>query len=671
MLRWPPMIVDRPPLVSTALLGVTHEAASARRERAASGIAWSRRLPVGAELVPDGGVHFRVWAPRRRRVEVVFEGGVYREGLALLESEQGGYFSGHDAAAAAGVRYRYRLDDDETLYPDPASRFQPDGPHGPSEVVDPSAFRWTDGAWQGAALKGQVLYELHVGTFTVEGSWAAAARQLSELARLGVTCLEIMPIADFPGRFGWGYDGVNLFAPTRLYGRPDDFRQFVDQAHANGLAVLLDVVYNHLGPDGNYLAAFSDAYVTERYRNEWGEAINFDGPDAGPVRELYIANAGYWIDEYHLDGLRLDATQQVFDSSATHILTEIGDQVRAMARGRSTIIVAENEPQETKLVRPVEQGGYGLDALSNDDFHHSAVVALTGRNEAYYTDYHGTPQELISAVKYGYLYQGQHYSWQKKRRGTLATDLDPATFVTFIQNHDQIANTARGERLYTQTSPDRYRAMTALMLLAPATPMLFQGQEIAASAPFRYFCDHAGDLALQVREGRAEFLRQFPSIKALIDGPSQAESVLSDPGSPGTFERCKIDWSERERNAGVHMLHVDLLRLRREDPVLGAGRSGRVDGAVLGPEALVLRFFGSAGGDHGDDRLLLVNLGRDLNRQIVPEPLLAPPEGHVWETMFSTNDAQYGGGGTGPIETDEGWYVPGQAAVVLRPRVAR
>jgi maltooligosyltrehalose trehalohydrolase len=586
----------------------------------------------------------------------------------LLEPKPGGYFAGQVAEAGAGLRYRYRLDGDETLYPDPASRFQPDGPHGASEVIDPSTFHWTDDAWRGAQIKGQVLYELHVGTFTVEGTWAAAAHKLPELAQLGVTCLEVMPVADFPGRFGWGYDGVNLFAPTRLYGRPDDFRQFVDQAHANGLAVILDVVYNHVGPDGNYLAQFSKAYISERYLNEWGEALNFDGPDAGPVREFFIGNAGYWIDEYHLDGLRLDATQQMFDNSPTHILTEIGQRVREAARGRATIISSENERQETKIVRPVERGGYGLDALWNDDFHHSAMVALTGRNEAYYTDYHGTPQELISAVKYGYLYQGQHYAWQKQRRGTPALDLDPSAFVSFIQNHDQIANTARGERVHAQTSPGRYRAMTALMLLAPATPLLFQGQEFAASAPFLYFCDHTPELASQVQQGRAEFLRQFPSIKTLIDAPSNGGAVLPDPGSLDTFERCKLDWSERERHADVYSLHVDLLRLRREDPAFAATRRGRVDGAVLGPEALVLRFFGSSGGDHGEDRLLIVNLGRDLDPRIVPEPLLAPPEGCVWETALSTDEPRYGGSGVAPVETDEGWHVPGNAAVVLRPR---
>ena len=362
----------------------------------------------------------------------------------------------------------------------------------------------------------------------------------------------------------------------------------------------------------------------------------------------------------------------MFDASPTHILTEIGQRVREMARGRATIITSENERQETRIVRPVARGGYGLDALWNDDFHHSAMVAMTGRNEAYYTDYHGTPQELISAVKHGYLYQGQHYAWQKNRRGTPALDLAPAAFVSFIQNHDQIANTARGERVHQQTSPGRYRAMTALMLLAPSTPMLFQGQEFASSAPFLYFCDHTPQLAALVRDGRTEFLRQFPSIKAFMAATANTADGVADPGSLDTFERCKLDFSERERHAGVYALHADLLRLRRKDLAFGQKRRGGIDGAVLGAEALVLRFFGPRGTeiDGVDDRLLLVNLGRDLKAQIVPEPLLAPPVGCIWETAFSTEDARYGGGGTGPVETDTGWHIPGHAAVVLRPRPA-
>ncbi len=284
-----------------------------------------RRLPIGAEPQSGGGVHFRVWAPRCREVVVEIEG----LEPAALQPETDGYFSLRSLPARAGMRYRYRLDGGETALPDPASRFQPEGPHGPSEIVDPGDFAWTDGAWRGRTREQLVIYEMHVGTFTPDGSWEAASRELPALAELGITCLEIMPVAEFPGRFGWGYDGVNLFAPTRLYGRPDDFRRFVDRAHALGIAVILDVVYNHFGPDGNYLKLFSAAYFTDRYDNEWGEAINFDGPDSGPAREFFVANAGYWIDEYHLDGLRLDATQAIFDRSEDHIIAAVVRQVRS------------------------------------------------------------------------------------------------------------------------------------------------------------------------------------------------------------------------------------------------------------------------------------------------------------------------------------------------------
>jgi maltooligosyltrehalose trehalohydrolase len=618
-----------------------------------------RRLPIGAEVLPEGGVHFRVWAPRRRRVEVALEGaGAPRPAELAPEGED--YFSGTVAAAAAGSLYRYRLDGGEA-YPDPASRFQPDGPHGPSQVIDPRRFPWTDSGWGGVGLEGQVAYELHVGTFTPQGTFAAAARELHELAALGITLIEVMPVADFPGRFGWGYDGVDLFAPSRLYGQPDDFRRFVDHAHGVGLGVILDVVYNHVGPDGNYLKQFAENYFTDRYANEWGEAINFDGPDAGPVREFFVANAGYWIDEYHLDGLRLDATQQIFDASAEHVLAAVGRRVREAARGRRTFVVAENEPQDTRLVRPRERGGYGLDALWNDDFHHSARVALTGHDEAYYTDYLGSPQELISEIKWGYLYQGQRNKWQNKRRGTPALDLPPARFVTFLENHDQVSNSGRGLRLRALTSPGRWRALTALLLLGPGTPMLFQGQEFGASSPFYFFADHNPDLAKLVRQGRAKFLSQFPSVAT-----AEAQALLPDPADPRTFEACKLDTGERRRHAEASALHRDLLRLRRQDPAFRAQRHRGVDGAVLGPSAFALRYFVEGGAD----RLLVVNLGRDLHLDSAPEPLLAPPSGARWRTLWSSEDVRYGGGGTPPLENDANWRIPGEAAVALAPEAA-
>ena len=616
-----------------------------------------RRLPVGAEVQPGGGVHFRVWAPVRTRVEVVFDGPL---DPVPLDAEGNGYFAGTAPRARAGARYKYRLDGGNA-FPDPASRSQPDGPHGPSQVIDPSAFAWPDAGWTGVKLEGQVLYELHVGTFTQEGTFAAAVRELPELAACGVTCLEVMPVAEFAGRFGWGYDGVFPFAPTRLYGPPDDFRRFVAAAHAAGLGVILDAVYNHLGPDGNHFKQFSPAYFTDRYETEWGEAINYDGPDAGPVREFFAANAGYWIDEFRLDGLRLDATQNVYDDAPPdrHILTEIGRRARAAANGRSILIVNENEPQRSELCRPTDHGGYGLDALWNDDFHHAAAVALTGRTEAYYADYRGTPQEFVSAAKYGYLYQGQWYSWQQNRRGTPGFDLPPAAFVNFIQNHDQVANSGRGLRLHQLTSAGRYRAMTALTLLGPGTPMLFQGQEFAASAPFLYFADHKPELAKLVRAGRVEFLRQFRSLT-----DPEMRSVLAGPDDPATFERCKLDFGERERNAPAYRLVKDLLKLRREDPAFRGRTRGGVDGAVIGEQAFVLRFFR---GD-GHDRLLVVNLGRDLYLTTCPEPLIAPPAGMKWANLLATEDPKYGGGGATAVDTpDDGWWVGSEAAVVLEP----
>jgi maltooligosyltrehalose trehalohydrolase len=609
-----------------------------------------RRLPIGAEPQRED-THFRVWAPRAQRVEVVGD-----IPATELKPEGDGYFSG-PAPIPVGGRYRFRIDG-ASAYPDPASRRQPEGPHGPSEVVDPNAFRWSDTGWRGVARSGQVIYEMHVGTFTREGTWQAAARELPELARLGVTVIEMMPVAEFPGRFGWGYDGVALFAPTRVYGTPDDLRRFVDCAHAVGLGVILDVVYNHLGPDANYLGAFAAEYFTDRYANEWGEAVNFDGPDAGPVREFFTANAAYWIDEFHLDGLRLDATQQMFDTSPRHVLAEIALRARAAAAHRSVWLVAENEPQDARLVRDRDRGGYGLDALWNDDFHHTARVAMTGRTEAYYIDYRGTAQELLSAVKHGFLYQGQHYAWQRKRRGTPARDLPPAAFVTYVQNHDQVANSARGERLHALASPGRWRALTALLLLGPGTPMLFQGQEFAASSPFLYFADHNAELATAVRRGRVEFLAQFPSIAT-----PDVSAGLPDPGAPATFERCKLDLGERRRHAGAYALHEDLLALRRRDPVFrGQGAHG-VDGAVLGAEAFVVRLFGEA----GHDRLLVVNLGPDLRLDVLPEPLLAPPDDARWELAWSSEHPRYGGGGVAAFDSDGPWRVPAQSALVLRP----
>ncbi len=598
-----------------------------------------------------------MWAPKRRKVAVVLESG----GAFELSREATGHFSGFVSDAREGSCYRFRLDGGNPL-PDPASRFQPDGPHGPSQVIDPRRFRWTDHSWRGAGLMGQVISEVHIGTFTCEGTWEAATRELPELAETGITAVEVMPVSEFPGRFGWGYDGVDWFAPTHLYGHPDDFRRFVDEAHRNGIAVVLDVVYNHFGPDGNYWREYSEDYFSSRYENEWGEALNFDGPGAEGMRELVIANAAYWADEYHVDGLRLDATQQIFDCSQENIITALTRAFRAAANGRQCFVVAENERQHSQLARSVEDGGYGIDGLWNDDFHHSARVAVTGQDEAYYSNYAGKPQEFISMLKFGYLFQGQWYPWQKAPRGSPSYDLRSWQFVLFVQNHDQVSNGYGGQRLDRLTSPGRYRAITGLLLLSPGTPLLFQGQEFASSAPFNYFADHEEELGKLVRDGRLKFLSQFASMAR-----PDVQQLQPDPGDPATFEASKLDFSERQKHAPAYRLHRDLLRLRREDPVIQrAVREGRqaIDGAVLAAECFLIRYFGE---QRGDDRLLIVNLGRELDIAATADPLIAPPQGAAWQLQWSSEDPQYGGSGTPPPSIGPEWKMPGHAAVLLHP----
>jgi maltooligosyltrehalose trehalohydrolase len=504
---------------------------------------------------------------------------------------------------------------------------------------------------------------MHIGTFSKEGTWEAAETELAELAALGITALEIMPVADFPGRFGWGYDGVNLFAPTRLYGRPENFRHFVNRAHQVGLGVILDIVYNHLGPDGNYLAQYSRDYFSTRYQSEWGDAPNFDESNSGPVREYFLANVTYWIEEFHLDGFRIDATQQIFDSSRDHILAAITRTAREVARPRSTLIVGENEPQKAVHFLPYAKGGHDIDAMWNDDFHHSAMVAMTGRADAYYTDYRGTPQEFISAIKWGYLYQGQWYVWQRQPRGTPTLDLPPWKFVNFLQNHDQLANSGTGKRAHLLTSPSRYRSITAMFLLAPQTPMLFQGQEFAASAPFFYFVDQKEEIARLVAKGRALFLSQF---RVLATPEMQAR--LPDPGNPMTFVESKLDHHERRLHAEEYALHRDLLHIRREDSTFHRQRHGGVDGAILGVESFVLRFFAERA---DEDRLLVVNLGRDLLLEPAPEPLLAPPEGASWVVRWASEDPHYGGSGMPTWPAEGCWHLQGETAVVLQPKYSR
>ena len=637
-----------------------------------------RRYPIGAELVGENHTHFRVWAPKAQEVDVILENTSERKPqLCALTAESDGYFSGA-ANAGAGTRYRFRVNGSENCYPDPASRFQPDGPDGSSCIVDPANFRWSDPNWPGLKQKGQIFYEMHIGTFTKEGTWRAAAEQLPELARIGITVIEMMPVAEFPGRFGGGYDGVDLFAPSHLYGTPDELRTFVDRAHSLGLGVILDVVYNHFGPVGNYLGVYSDDYLVRGKGHEWGDVINFNGPNSGPVREYFTTNGRYWIEEFHFDGFRFDATHAIQDKSEEYIISAVGHAAREAAGSRSIILVAENDLQEAKMVRQrrgpsilpgrkrpatdwleANATGDGLDGMWNDDFHHSAIVALTGQNVGYFKDYSGKPQEFISAAKYGFLYQGQARSWRNVLRGTPTFGIPMEAFVCFIENHDQIANTGSGHRLRFQTSPGRYRAITALLLLGPWAPLLFQGEEFGASSPFLFFAD-LGDAAIRnaIRKGRAELLAPFLSLSE-----EETFTSLSAPDDPQAFSTCKLDFSEREKNRQLYDLHIDLLKLRRQDSRFRLQGSDGIDGAVLGPTSFVLRYFSDA----NDDRLLLVNLGEREVLNPASEPLLAPPSGCRWETLWSSNSPRYGGVDGAATAAREQWILRGESAVALRP----
>jgi len=597
---------------------------------------------------------FRVWAPQARAVEVVFEDSPQQP--LTLERESSGYFGG--ATSAPVSLYKYRVDGTGP-WPDPCSRFQPQGVHGPSLIVDPAAFKWSDAKWRGARLAGQVIYEMHIGTFTPEGTFDAAVAKLPYLRELGITMLEVMPVAECPGRWNWGYDGVQLFAPYHMYGDHDALKRLVDRAHALGLAVILDVVYNHLGPDGNYLKCFSPHYFSTRHKTEWGEALNLDDEQAQGTRDFVLGNARYWLSEFHLDGLRLDATQSIFDDSRPHILEELARAAREAAQPRSIVVISENEPQHAQQLLPPERGGYGLDAMWNDDFHHAAKVALTGTRDGYFGDYTGRAQEFVSCVRRGFLYQGQWYPWQKKPRGQAAPGLPACSSIVFLQNHDQVGNTFLGDRAHANAAPGRYRALMALTLLGPQTPMLFMGQEFAASTRFMFFADHHAELAVLVHKGRLEFLSQF---RAYAD--AAAQDLVPAPHDEATFTGSKLDWSEAEHNVEALAFHRDLIQLRACDPVISQQDGSKIDGATLSEQAFVLRWFDA---EHGD-RLLIVNLDRELPLTPPSEPLLAPTYGANWQLLWSSEDPRYGGHGVTPPVADDGhgdWRLPAQSAVLL------
>ena len=582
------------------------------------------RPSVGAWPSADG-VHFRVWAPDAVEVELVFDDDGSGLVSVLLDKAPDGYFAAVVAEARPGMRYAYRIDG-RGPFPDPASRFQPEGIHGPSEIVDPAAFAWNDAAWKGPDVDALVIYELHVGTFTPAGTFAAAIEKLPELAALGVTAVELMPLADFPGGRGWGYDGVDLYAPARCYGRPDDLRRFVDEAHRLGLAVLIDAVYNHLGPDGNYLSQFSLYYFSTSHQTDWGTGPNFDGEHSDEVDAFFVENALHWVHEYHVDGLRLDATHAMMDEGDRHILEILATAVHEAgeASGRRTLIIVEDERNLDTLVRPQTDGGFGMDAVWADDLHHQIRRAVTGENDGYFADYTGTSSDIAETLRKGWYYCGQPSPRKRMPRGTDPAGLPARCFVVCIQNHDQIGNRAFGERLSHQIDPAAFRAASALLLCAPQTPLIFMGQEWAASSPFQYFTDHDEELGALVTEGRRREFRHFhayndPNIRTRIPDP-QAES---------TFQTAKLNWEERDQepHAATLRLYRDLLSLRKFDPAMRAG--GTHDATAPAEGAVALRRTASGG---GQELLALVAL-----RPGVVAALNEPG----WSVVLTTEDDTY------------------------------
>lgn len=508
-------------------------------------------MKPGATLGKEG-VEYAVWAPEVSRIVVdILPSGAAASGSRLIpmKKTEGGYHRAIDEAGRAGDAYGFLLEG-RTLRPDPASRAQQNGVHGRSLVVDPKAYAWRDADWERPAFRDLTIYELHIGTFTPEGTFRGAIEKLPALAELGVTALEIMPVADFPGARNWGYDGVLIYAPAQAYGPPDDLRALVDAAHEHGLAVILDVVYNHFGPDGNYLASYSPHYFCQKHHTPWGDGFNFDTERCAPVRRFFIENPLYWMEEFHIDGFRFDATHEIHDDSPAHILAEMTAAIHA----RGGFAMAEDARNDRRVV---SLDGLGFDAVWADDFHHAARVHQTRERFSYFQDFAGTTAEVVQALQDGWIYQGQFSRVSKKPRGTSCAGLPPECFVHCLSNHDQTGNRALGERLHHLISSSAYRALSMLLCLTPHTPMLFMGQEWAASAPFLFFTDHHDELGRAVTQGRLREFASFPEFQSL---------KIPDPQDEQSFRASKLNWSERteDEHEKILALYRACLALRRE-----------------------------------------------------------------------------------------------------------
>jgi maltooligosyltrehalose trehalohydrolase len=578
----------------------------------------------GAHLLPDGGCSFLVWAPRARAVSVHLLEPTDR--VVPLTPAANGYHRGTVDAVEPGAMYRYRLNDEEEL-PDPASRFQPKGVHGPSQVI-PSAFPWADGGWAGLPLERLVFYELHVGAFTPEGTLDAVVPHLARLRELGVTAVELMPLCPFPGERNWGYDGVFPFAVHAAYGGPDGLKRLVDACHRSGLAAALDVVYNHLGPEGNYLHPFAP-YFTDRYHTPWGDAVNFDGPGSDEVRRFFIASALQWVDEFHVDVLRVDAVHAIVDSSPVPFVADLTRAVHRQARTlrRRIQVIAENAANNPRTVRPEEEGGWGFDAQWNDDFHHAVHTLLTGQRDGYYQDY-GRLEQLAKCFREGFAYTGERSDYRGRRHGAPTAGVPARCFVVFSQNHDQVGNRPQGERLVAQAGRETAKLAAALVLLSPFVPLLFMGEEYGEEAPFPYFVSHT-DTALvdAVRRGRRQEFASFAW-----------SGEIPDPQSAATFGTARLDQTLADRPGHRELvgLYTELLRLRREVPALAACSREELATAVLEEaRTLVVRRWAP-----GSEVAVVAHLAARAATVAVP----LPPGS--WEVVLDTAAAEWGGPGT-------------------------
>ena len=582
------------------------------------------RMPFGAQPV-TGGIRFRLWAPDAHRVQLAVED---REDIPPIDMQPApdGWFAITTDQAGIGSLYRFRVDDGPWI-PDPASRFQPRDVHGPSQVVDPAGWQWTDNGWQGRPWNEAIIYELHVGTFTPEGTLAAAEPHLPELAELGITAVELMPVADFPGDHDWGYNGACLFAPDSRYGTPEELKSFIQAAHGQGLMVLLDVVYNHFGPEGNYLHLSAPRFFTRRHQTPWGDAINFDGPESHWVRQFFIHNALYWLEEYHFDGLRLDAVHAIQDNSQPDILTELADTVHARTPPhRHVHLVLENDDNAAHyLARDRDGNPRWFVAQWNDDLHHALHVTITGETRGYYTDYRDNPvAHLGRCLTEGFAYQGESSEFRNDTpRGEPSAQLPPVAFVGFLQNHDQVGNRPFGDRIQSLAAPDAIRAALAIVLLAPSPPLIFMGQEWLAPEPFPFFCDFGEDLAEAVTEGRRREFAQYPEF-----GDPEARHRIPDPMDPTTHRKAVLDWSRRKAPGHREWLdlHQRLLAIRHQAilPLLAGLRGNEARYTLLGDRSLQASWR-LAGGHR---LTLIAHLDDD------PGPRIEPPPGRI---LYTTN----------------------------------